>query len=91
MRGGLSPPAKPPWPHVHGVPARKIFCAATRRKLKGEAGLLVRLCVWSQAGRRDVHSKFSLHVLINGNFTLLAAFFSEYKTEYPLFAPQLPL
>jgi hypothetical protein len=50
----------------------------------------VRLCVWSQAGRRDVHSKFSLHVLINGNFTLLAAFFSEYKTEYPLFAPQLP-
>lgn len=34
----------------------------------------MRLCVWSQAGRRHVHSKFSLHVLINGNFTLLAAF-----------------
>ena len=23
MRGGLSPPAKPQWPHVHGVPAQK--------------------------------------------------------------------
>ena len=53
----------------------------------------MRLCVWSQAGRRDVHSKFSLHVLINGNFTLLAAFFSEYKTDsiFPYSPPNLPL
>ena len=29
VRGVLSPPAKPPWPRVHGVPARKIFGAAT--------------------------------------------------------------
>ena len=51
----------------------------------------MRLCVWSQAGRRDVHSKFSLqlHVLINGNFTLLAAFFSEYKTEYSPIRPPI--
>ena len=53
----------------------------------------MRLCVWSQAGRRDVHSKFSLqlHVLINGNFTLLAAFSVNIKLNIPLFAPQLPL
>ena len=47
----------------------------------------MRLCVWSQAGRRDVHSKFSLHVLINGNFTLLAAFSVNIKLNIPLFAP----